>query len=148
MILSVIICFNINLLSARIPVVESIEVSTSGTDTILNININHPESISNPSADHVDLVEINIDGTIHTLDIIDPGTPVFIVQYNMGAVTGTRTVLARAYCNAGQWGEYCAPIVVPEFQLIHLFPILMAISIVGLLLKSKIYSQNDEIIKK
>jgi len=144
LILSTIICFNINPVSAQTETIDSIDYYTSGTDTILNITVTHiSESMPNQynPLDFVDHIELEIDGafpyiSVNTADAGE-GLQHFSVQYNMGEVTGTPTVRARA-CNLQGEGEWYGPVVVPEFSLIHLAPILMVISIAILLIKSKI----------
>ena len=66
----------------------------------------------------------------------------FSVQYNMGEVTGTPTVRARAVSLQTQY-EWTEPIIIPEFSLIHLAPILAVISIAILLMKSKITTNKQ-----
>ncbi|KON33536.1 hypothetical protein AC477_01475 [miscellaneous Crenarchaeota group-1 archaeon SG8-32-1] len=144
LVMSAIICFNFYPVSAQSRQIDSIEKYMSGTDTILNITVTHI-SASMPSQynplDFVDHIEIEIDEAypyvlVNTADASE-GLQHFSVQYNMGEVSGTPTIRARA-CNLQGDGEWFGPITVPEFSLIHLTPILMITSIAILLIKSKI----------
>ena len=142
LVLSTIICISINPVSAQDRQIDSIGHYTSGTDTILNITVTHI-SPSMPGQfnplDYVDHIELDIDGNTQTVQTTDAGEgrQHFSVQYNMGEVTGTPTVRARAWNLQGS-GEWYGPVAVPEFSLIHLVPMLMVISIAILLIKSKI----------
>ena len=147
LVLSTIICFNINPVSAQTRQIDSIDHYYSGTDLILNITASHQAPQADPGVwgmmNHIDRIEIDLDGDINTVgDVVMVNTASiesthFSVQYNMGEVTGTPTVYARAN-NLQGTGEWFGPVVVPEFPLIHLVPILMVVSIAALLIKSKI----------
>jgi len=145
LVLSTIICININPVSAQRETIDSIDYYYSGTDLFLNISVTHiyPGAQGYNPLSFVDHVEIDLDGDIQTLgDVVTVNTADyqslhFSVQYNMGEVTGTPTVYARAIGNV-LTGEWFGPVVVPEFPLIHLLPILMVTSIAILLIKSKI----------
>jgi hypothetical protein len=138
LVLSTIICFNINPVSAQQLTIDKIDWYTSGTDTILNITVTHITSsgVYNP-LNFVDHLDIDIDGDIQQVNTADYQLLHFSVPYNMGEVTGTPTVKARA-CSLQINGEWSSPIVIPEFSLVHLLLILISISTAVVLLKSKI----------
>ncbi|MFC1487113.1 hypothetical protein ACFLRN_05445 [Thermoproteota archaeon] len=148
LILSTIICFNINPVSAQQLNIDSVVPYPSGTDTILNITITHIGPNASPGVfnplNFVDSIDIDMDGDLQTfgdvqsVNVADAsyGVTTFSIQYNMGEVTGTPTVYVRAN-NLQMNGEWF-PYVIPEFPLIHLLPILMVVSIAVLLIKSKI----------
>ena len=151
--LSAIICFQINPVLADVPSVLSIEPWTSGTDTmwarahdtILNITVSH----ASPTSSHyVDKVEVDIDGNVHDVNLTPQSTVTFVVQYNMGEVTDTPTVQARAFYTVHGWSGWSEAVVVPEFTFIHLLLILSVMSIAVLLLRSMVYSQKDKSVKK
>ena len=147
LVLSTIICFNINPVSAQTLQIDSIEYYYSGTDLILNITVTHQAPQQSPgvwaSLNYVERVEIDLDGDIQTLgDVVTVPTADielthYSVQYNMGEVTGTPTVYARAIGNVNP-GEWFGPVVVPEFSLFLLVPFFIVGSIAVLLIKSKI----------
>ena len=147
LVLSTIICFNINPVSAQQRQINSIDYYYSGTDLILNITVTHQAPNADPGVyaplNFVDNIEIDLDGDLQTLGDVQTVNTAdiqlvhFCCQYNMGEVTGTPTVYARAN-NLQGTGEWFGPVVVPEFPLIHLVPILMVVSIAILLIKSKI----------
>jgi hypothetical protein len=152
LVLSTIFWLNINPVSAQTRQIDSIDYYFSGTDLILNITVSHQAPQAAPGVwgmmNHVDHVDIDLDGDIQTVgDVVTVNTASiefthFSVQYNMGEVTGTPTVYARAVDNVSIEGEWFGPVVVPEFSLIHLVPILMVVSIAILLIKSKITAKS------
>ncbi|UCD26631.1 MAG: hypothetical protein JSV75_00370 [Candidatus Bathyarchaeota archaeon] len=133
--LGVLVAFQINLVLADIPDVTSIEPWTSGTDTILNITVRH----ASPTPTHyVDAVEVDIDGTVEAVFLGPQSTETFLVQYNMGEVTDTPPVQARAFCTWHGWSVWSQPVVVPEFLALSLLLILVIVSIAVLLARSKL----------
>jgi hypothetical protein len=143
LVLSTIIWLNINPVSAQTLQIDSIDHYYSGTDLILNITVTHAPQ--GPGVyvplNFVDHIDIEIDGAfpyifVNTADA-SYGLTTFSIQYNVGEVTGTPTVRARA-CNMQGDGEWCAPVVVPEFSLFLLVPFFIVGSIAVLLIKSKI----------
>ena len=143
LVLSTIICFNINPVSAQREIIDSIDHYYSGTDLILNITVTH----QSPSAsagqynplDFVDHIEIEIDGAFPYISVDTAAYELvhFSVQYNMGEVTGTPAVRVRAL-TLQRTGEWFGPVVVPEFSLFLLVPFFIVGSIAVLLIKSKI----------
>ena len=144
MVFSVVVCLSLNPVSALAPIVTSLEYSTTGTDTILTINIEHTLPGAGDSG-VVSAVEVDVDGTIYTMSINDPGTSTFSVEYNMGAVTGNPIVRARAEESTAGWGDWCNPITIPEFPLSHLLLFFLVISIAVMFLRLKIYHPNRPI---
>lgn len=146
LVLSAIICVNINPVSAQTTLtIDKIEWYTSGTDTILNFTVTHdPQGtgVYQP-LNFVDHLDVDIDGDIQQVNTADYELTHFSVQYNMGEVTDTPTVRARA-CSLQINGEWCTPIVIPEFPLIHLLLILISISTAVVLLKSKITAKLEK----
>ncbi len=137
--------FQIKLVLADVPTVESVEPWTSGTDTILNITVRH----NSPTTSHyVNKVEVDVDGAIQNIDL--PSTPVqsaptFVVQFNMGELTTTPTVKARANCNLHGWSfSWSDPVEVPEFSPIHLLLVLAIVSTSVLLLRAKIFRRKEK----
>lgn len=120
----------------------------SGTHTILNITVRHDKT-NPPFSDHyVDYVEVDIDGTPHTINL-EPPQPdqFFIIQYDMGEVTGAPTVRARAHCTYHGLSVYSPSIQVPEFSFSQLLLILAAISIAVVLLRSKVHGLRKKTVK-
>jgi hypothetical protein len=111
LVMSAIICFSINPVSAAQTLnIDSIVPYTRGTDTILNITITHQSPLALPGEwvdlDYVDHIEIEIDGAFPyiTVNTADYQLTHFTVQYNMGEISGTPTVRVRA-CHPGAQGE-------------------------------------------
>lgn len=120
---------------ADVPDVTSIVPWTSGTDTVLNITVRH----ALPSSSHyIYKVEVDVAGTVHVVDLTSPQTSTtFVVQYNMGNLTSTPTVRARAFCNVHGVGPWSQQVVVSEFSALNIVLALAIISIVALLIKFK-----------
>ena len=136
LILGIASAIKIGAVFADVPDVLDIEFWISGNETILNITIRH----ASPTASHyVDVVEVDIDGAVHNVPFIpSQSTITFVVQFNMGEITGVPMVKVRAHCNFHGWSTWSEPIEVPELSLAHLFIILMFVSFGVLLLKTKI----------
>ena len=136
--------FQINPVLADVSTVENIEPWTSGTDTILNITIRH----NNPTTSHyVNKVEVDIDGAVQNIDL--PSTPLqsaptFVMQFNMGELTTTPTVKAKANCNLHGSSGWSNPVEVPEFSPIHLLLVLVAVSTAVLLLRARISRRKEK----
>ena len=142
MVFSAVICLSVNPVYAAIPTVTNLQYSTSGTETILTINIQHGTG----GTGMVDVIQVDIDGAINVIEgVNDPGSETFSIDYNMGVVTGTTIVRARAECSMSGYGEWCNPITVPEFPLSHLILFFLIISIAVMLLRLKIYQHNKTI---
>ncbi|MCW4051865.1 MAG: hypothetical protein NWE78_01480 [Candidatus Bathyarchaeota archaeon] len=121
---------------ADVPTIENIEPWTSGTDTILNITIRH----DNPTVFHyVDVVEVDVDGNIQNVTLSPQTTVTFIVQYNMGEVTDTPTVSARAYCTFHGWSDWSEPISVPEFTIVFLLLAFAVLPMIAYLFRSRVH---------
>ena len=135
LVFSTVICVNINPVSAHEPIVTNIVPWTSGSDTILNVTVDHgPWGILHWTSS----VEIEIDEVVHNIGTEMYEYSPFTLQYNMGSVTGTPTVRARAVCSVTGYGPWCEPVLIPEFSLSHLLVFFLVIPIVILLVKSKI----------
>jgi hypothetical protein len=132
--LVVILAIPITPVMADVPDVLTIEPWTSGSDTILNITVRHAA----PSGFHyIDQVEVDIDGSVQVITIPSAQTTTtFLVQYNMGTVTTTPTVTARARCTVHGWSAWSSPVVVPELSIV-LPLLLVALTAVLILFRSK-----------
>jgi hypothetical protein len=132
---------------ALVPSVDAPVPWTSGTHTILNITVRH--EISPPGAGHyVDYVEVDIDGTPHIIDLDPPQSDhFFVIQYDMGEVTGTPTVKARAHCTIHGLGGYSPSVQVPEFSFSQLLLILAIMSITIVLIRLKVHGLRKKTVK-
>jgi hypothetical protein len=124
---------------ADVPDVLSITPWTSGDDTILNITIRHAD----PSSVHyIDRVDIDVAGSVQSITLSSQSTAFFTIQQNLGAVTGTPNVRARAHCTTHGWGSYSSPIVIPEFSLVLLPVILVSLTLVTVFARSKLQART------
>ncbi len=137
--------FKINPVLGDVPTVENIEPWAIGTETILNITIRH----SNPTTSHyVNNVQVDIDGAVQNVGL--PSTPIqsaptFVMQFNMGELTTTPTVEAKANCNLhGAPLSWSDPVVVPEFSPVYLLLVVAIVSIAIFLLRSKISRSKEK----
>jgi len=95
---------------ADVPVVNTIEPWTRPSDshTILNIIVTHHDYYS---GHYVDWIQVDVNGAVNTVDL-SPPQPVnlpFVVHYDMGLVSGTPTVRARAHCTLHGSSAWSSP---------------------------------------
>ena len=95
--------FQVHHVSADVPSVLSIEPWTIGNESFLNITVTH----SSPTSSHyVNVVEVDINGSIQTVPLTPQSTTTFVVQYELAGVTDELTVQARAHCNLHGWSGW------------------------------------------
>jgi desulfoferrodoxin (superoxide reductase-like protein) len=137
----VISAFYVNPVFATVPVVDSVTAWTRLSDghTVLNITITH---YGYYSGHYVDWVQINVTGTVKQINLT-ASSPVdqtvnstFIVPYDMGVVTDTPTVQARAHCTIHGPSAWSTATQVPEFSPAQSFLTSITMA-VGALLLSK-----------
>jgi hypothetical protein len=117
--------------NALVPVVESVTPWTSGTLTILNITITHVGSPPIGPSHYISSVEVDVNGTLNTLpQSIPQSTTTFLVQYDMGVISGTLSVQARAFCIVHGYSSWSNTVIVPEFSF---FPLVMFFAFATLL---------------
>ncbi len=88
---------------ADVPTVLSINQWKSSADTILNITTTH----ASPSDSHfVDQIEVNVNGSVRVVTLSGQSTTTFLTQYNLGVITGTPSIGARAHCNVHGWSNW------------------------------------------
>jgi hypothetical protein len=128
------IAFPVNPVYADVPSIENVEPWINGTTTVLNITVRH----ASPTGVHyIDKIEVNVNESIQTINLSPQETETFIVQYNLGEVTGIFPVSARAHCTFHGWGSWSEPIVVPEFSSFNLIIALVILPIILFLIKIK-----------
>jgi hypothetical protein len=130
---------------ALVPSVDAPVPWTSGTHTILNITVRHDKTVPPLPSHYVDYIEVDVDGTPDIVDL-DPSQPedFFVVQYDMGEVTGTPTVKVRAHCTVHDLSAYSPSVQVPEFSFFQLLLILAIITIAIVLLRSKVHGAKKK----
>lgn len=89
---------------ANVPTIGKAEMKKEDNRTILLISISH----SNPNTGHyVDMIEIDVDGTVTIVDDIEPQTSVdFEYEHDLGELNGTPTIKVRAHCNLHGWSPW------------------------------------------
>ena len=110
LLIAMVCAFSVGSVFADVPVVNSIEPWTRSSDNhaVLNITITHRNYYT---GHYVDRVQVDVDGTVSTVDL-SPPQPVnlpFVVQYDLGLVTGSSTIRAMAHCNlhgSSAWSSY------------------------------------------
>lgn len=150
MVLTITIAFESRPALATIPSLDTPIPWTSGTHTILNITIHHDTTLL-PSPDHyINQVEVDIDGTPHLINLTNsPQQPQFsfIVQYDMGEVTGTPMVQARAHCTFHLWGSLSTSVQIPEFSLNQVLLVLVIIASAFAFLRYKGFGSKKKTLK-
>ncbi len=138
--------FQIRVVFADVPSVLGIKQWASGTDTILNITVRH----SSPTSSHyVNEVEVDLDGTVHDINLTSQSTVTFVVQSNMGEIAEEPTVRARAYCTIHRWSSWSNSERASGFSLNQLIPLLAIASILVialvtvLLFRSKVRGSKE-----
>ena len=86
---------------ADVPTLLNIEPWISGTETILNITVRH----SAPTSSHyINIIQVDVEGTVNDVNLNSQSINPFIVQYNMGELISEPSVRTRAHCNLHGWG--------------------------------------------
>jgi hypothetical protein len=141
----IVIAFESHPVLANLPSVDIPVPWTSGTHTMLNITIHHDTTLL-PSPDHyIDQVEVDIDGSPNLINLTNsPPQPQFsfVVQYDMGEVTGTPTVQAKAHCTIHLWGNPSTPIQIPEFSLTYVLLVLVILTTTLMFFRLKAYGSK------
>ena len=89
--------------SADVPSVLSIEPWARGDESLLNITVTH----SSPTSSHyVNVVEVDINGSIQAISLLPQSTTTFVIQYELAGGTDELTVQARAHCNLHGWSSW------------------------------------------
>ncbi len=109
---------------AGIPVVQNVVVWNNGGNTILNVTVNH--SPASPPTHYVNLIEVNVSGTIHTFNLIQNITT-FTYPCNIGPIGAAQDATVRAHCIVNGYSPVYGPVQVPEFLL----PILLLTMMLG-----------------
>jgi hypothetical protein len=120
---------------AIIPQVQDVTVWNSGGETILNITVYHTPLTS---LHHVDTVEVDVEGNITSFPVDQPSTT-FIVQTNLGQITGTPSTRVRAHCTIDGWSPWSETFQVPEFSSLILLSIFIIATVVVV-----IYGKNRQ----
>jgi hypothetical protein len=110
--------------NAIVPQIQNIVVYNSGSDTILNITINHI-----PAGDpghYVNFTQVTFSGTVHNFTVPVQSAQTFTISCNVGVVQGTPTATVRANCTVNGWSS-SHDIQIPEFSL-PLLPLTLALS--------------------
>jgi hypothetical protein len=136
--LGVLFAFQMNPVLANTPEIIDIEYYTSGNNTFVRITVLH--SASAASSHYVETVRWDIDGTFEeqTLEPQPDDPDDFFVEYNLGEVTGTPTVRARAIDTTGTFSIWSERVMIPEFPTLSLLLILAIVSIAVLLFRSRL----------
>jgi len=95
---------------ADVPMVNSVKPWTRSSDshTVLNITVTHRDYYT---GHYVDWVQVDVNGTVDNVDL-SPPQPInlpFLVQYDMGIVSGTSTIRARAHCTLHGSSAWASP---------------------------------------
>lgn len=110
LLLSVISASLIDSVSADVPVVNTIKPWTRSSDshTVLNITVTHHNYYG---GHYVDWIQVDVNGTVNTVNLSppQPANLPFVVQYDMGLVSGTPTVRAIANCNLHGSSAWSSP---------------------------------------
>jgi desulfoferrodoxin (superoxide reductase-like protein) len=124
---------------ADVPTLLNIEPWISGTETILNITVRH---FAPTSSHYIDIIQVDVNGTVNDVNLNSQSINPFSVQYNMGELISEPSVRIRAHCNLHGWGGWSASQIIPELSFNHLILVLVLLSTALIILKSKIKIEN------
>ena len=106
--------------AADVPVIVSIEnvsnvaLGFGPATVIIKVTI----SLSKPSSSHyVDLVQVDIGGTVRDYPLKPQSSNPFTVSLTLGQYGPPQIVNVRAHCSTGGWSDWSGPIPVPEFPV-------------------------------
>jgi len=109
---------------ADVPSVLSVNPLTDGTETILNITVRH---FGPTSSHYIDVVQVDIDGTVDNINLDPQSTNAFVIQYSMGDISSEPSVRVRAHCNLHGWGDWTEPQIIPEFHSAILMLVILSV---------------------
>jgi desulfoferrodoxin (superoxide reductase-like protein) len=115
---------------ADVPGVLSVDPWTDGTETILNITVRH---FGPTSSHYVDMIQVDIDGTVENVNLDPQSINPFVMQYSMGDVSSEPSVRVRTHCNLHGWGSWTEPQVIPEFPSTLLILVILGVFAVTLI---------------
>ena len=125
---------------ADVPEVINVEPLIRDNQTILNITIEHEY----PMTDHyVDLVQIDVDGTINDLNLTKQSTTYFTVEYNLGEISDDLTVRVRANCTYHGWSDWSSVQTIPEFPSWITLPLLVIGTLTLVVARKKLKQINQ-----
>jgi len=115
---------------ADVPSVLSVDPWTDGTETILNITVRH---FGPTSSHYIDIIQVDIEGTVENVNLDPQSTNPFVMQYSMGDVSSEPSVRVRTHCNLHGWGIWTEPQVIPEFPSMLLVLVILGLFAVTLI---------------
>ena len=137
---AVLLCSGVQTATANVPVVISIENVSTGGKLIIKVSVNHVDGASVMMVHYTDIIEVDVNGKVtqFTNENALHDNP-FVMQLDLGPLSGTPNVKARAHCNIHGWGDWSSPVAVPEF------PVAALVSVVALAATLLIMKRQSQI---
>jgi desulfoferrodoxin (superoxide reductase-like protein) len=129
--------FDVNTALADVPVVNGIVVWTRPSDnhTILDITLTHHNYFT---GHYVDWIRVNVSGIVNTINLSEPQPDsTFIVQYDLGLVSGTPAAQAMVNCNTHGSSAWSETVAVPEFLAVYALFLLITLASVVFIAQKK-----------
>jgi len=102
---------------ALVPSIVSLDFYSVGSETWVNITINHTPPPALGSGHYVSVVQLEINGTVQDLPQSPQSTNTFVVQHSVGATDDFYVVRARALCNVHGYSTWSNQATIPEYSL-------------------------------
>ena len=115
------------------PKVESVTWYLQGTSTTVELSIRHISG--GAGGEYVNQAEVKVGDKVYTITILPGGGERITESVDLGVITGTPTVQARARCSADGWGDWTSPVTIPEFPITPVVLFIAALTMMALSLR-------------
>lgn len=129
--------FCIASVEAIVPQVQDIIVQDSSGETILNVTVYHTPVTS---THRVDRIEVDVAGSVTSFPVVQSLTT-FIVQPNLGQITGTPATRVRAHCTIDGWSSWSETFQIPEFPSWIILPLFLITTLVVIIYRNRLRSK-------
>lgn len=102
---------------ALVPSIVSVDFYSVGSETWVNITVNHSPPPALGSGHYVSVVQLEINGTVQDLTQTPQNTNTFVVQHSLGPPSDFYVVRARALCNVHGYSAWSNQVTIPEYSL-------------------------------
>ena len=135
-----------SVMAAAPPKIESLtwftQLTQTGSSTTVEITIRY---VNPPPEAYLDKVEVKVDSKVYTIDRPSRAPAEITVEsLELGVITGTPTVQARAHSTVDGWGDWSSAVTIPEFPIPLVVLFLAALTMLALSLKLSDRKPNKE----
>ena len=126
--------FSVAPVKAIVPQIQDVIVWNSGGETILNITVYHTPVTS---LHHVDGVEVDVEGSVTNFPA-DQSSTTFIIQTNLGQITGTPSTTVRVHCTIDGWSSWSETFQIPEFPSWIILPFFVIATLAVIIYRNRL----------